>query len=404
MRRHQGLTILIMCCCLALLSGCWDVVELNKRAIVSGIGVDWKEEEKEYLVSFQTVIADEISGKAGRGATPISVYKASGKSVVEAMRNASRKVPRIISLAHTGLIIISDRVAREGIIDLFDYLDRDSDIRLNAEVLISTQGQTAEDVVSALTPIGKITAFALEQKIDLTSGQLGENFRIEVDDVIRGLLTPGGGPVVNGVMIEGSAENASKMETLKNAKAEGLAVISQMAVFKGDRLVSWLNADESRGTVWIRNKMKITPIHLKLPDQDGEISLEVMRSKTRLRADLQDPANPIIHIHVEPNFSIREVNSAIDLRNPATMKLLEDAASKEIIRIMELAVRKSKEVNSDILGFGQAVERSDPSAWRKMKNRWDQRFPRVQVKYHVRPVIRNSQMRDRSVLYKIRNQ
>ena len=112
-------------------------------------------------------------------------------------------MPRILSLAHTGLIVISDEVARNGIIDLFDYLDRDSDIRLTTEIMVAAEGQKAEDVVAVLTPIGKITAFALVQKIELTSRQLSENFRVEVDDVIRDLLVPGGGPVINGVMIEG---------------------------------------------------------------------------------------------------------------------------------------------------------------------------------------------------------
>ena len=178
---------------------------MNKRAIVAGIGIDWKEEEQ-YMISFQTIIADEISGKTGRGATPTSIYKSSGKTIVEAMRNTSRKLPRILSLAHTGLIVISDEVARNGIIDLFDYLDRDSDIRLTTEIMVAAEGQKAEDVVAVLTPIGKITAFALVQKIELTSRQLSENFRVEVDDVIRDLLVPGGGPVINGVMIEGDEQ------------------------------------------------------------------------------------------------------------------------------------------------------------------------------------------------------
>ncbi len=401
MLKHRWFAFLVLGCCLAMMTGCWDAVELNRRAIVSGIGIDWMESKSQYLISFQTVVADEISGKAGRGATPTSVYQASGKTVIEAMRNTSRKVPRIISLAHTGLIVISDDVARNGIVDLFDYLDRDSDIRLTAEILVAGKGQRAEEVVAVLTPIGKITAFALAQKIDLTSRQLSENFRVEVDDVIRGMLTPGGGPIINGVILEGSKEGAAKKSNLESAKSDGLAVISNLAVFKGGKLKGWMTKEESRGTVWIRDKMQKTPLHIKLENGQGEVAFDVMRSKTRIEAELQDPLQPIIRIFVEPNLSIREVNSSIDLRDPHTMKILEEAVNKEVVRILKKAVEKSKRLDSDILGFSHVIERTKPAVWRELKDRWDVIYPRIQVEYQVNSVVRNSQMRDRSFKHDI---
>jgi spore germination protein KC len=404
MFRYRWLVIVLLCCCLSTITGCWDATELNKRAIVAGIGIDWKEEEQQYMISFQTIIADEISGKTGRGATPTSIYRASGKTIIEALRNTSRKVPRIISLAHTGLIVISDEVARNGIIDLFDYLDRDSDIRLTTEILVAAEGQRAEDVVAVLTPIGKITAFALVQKIKLTSRQLSENFRVEVDDVIRDLLVPGGGPVINGVFIEGDAQRAVKKSNLESSESAGLGVISNLAIFKGDKLKDWMTKEESKGTVWIKNKMQATPLNIKLENGQGEIALDVMRSKTRLEAKFKDPLQPVIHIFVELNYSIREVMSDIDLRNPDSMRTIEAAANQEVARILKLAVKKCQEANSDILEFGQTLERARPEAWHKMKGRWDVIFPQLEVEYHVKSVVRNSQTRDRSFKYNMKTQ
>ena len=45
---------------LLLLSGCWDRKELEKLAIVTGIGIDYGEEGDDYQVSFQIARSGEV--------------------------------------------------------------------------------------------------------------------------------------------------------------------------------------------------------------------------------------------------------------------------------------------------------------------------------------------------------
>src|SRR5690606_5083051 len=149
-------------------------------------------EEGQLLVTFQVIIADEISGKTGRGATPTSVYYGKGHTISEAIRNASRQVPRLTSTAHTRLIVISESIARKGIAEIMDFLDRDSDIRLSSDVVIAKEDLTAEEVTASLTPIGKIMAYSLSEKVEFASSQLGENYPMVIDDIMRDLLIPGG--------------------------------------------------------------------------------------------------------------------------------------------------------------------------------------------------------------------
>ncbi|MNH89951.1 Spore germination protein B3 precursor [compost metagenome] len=395
----RGVLLLLYLFGVLFLSGCWDAMELNKRAVVSGIGIDLAEGEEKYLVSLQIIIADEISGKIGRGATPTSVYQAKGKTIVDAIRNSSRKVPRIVSPAQARLIVMSEDVAREGIGGIVDYLDRDSDIRLTANVYVAKKGVSAMDILSALTPIGKISGYAVVQKTDMSSHELGENYSVEVDDVIRGMLVSEGGPVLNGLTIIGDIKKSGEKSNLESSSSPGVAMLYRMAVFKGDKMQLWLTEEECRGLVWIKNKMKKSVIVIQ-SEKDGEdIAMEVMRSRTRIKASLNDPEHPVIRLNVMTQFSIREVNSKIDLRNPLELETLENKVEQVIQKQMQTMVDKAQSINCDVFTFSEVMERADPAQWTKIKDRWGQIFPKVKVEYHVDAVIRNSQMRDRSFKY-----
>ena len=59
-KRTKTAAFLALAFLIIITSGCWDARELNRRAIVSGIGIDRSKEG--FLVSLQVIIADEISG------------------------------------------------------------------------------------------------------------------------------------------------------------------------------------------------------------------------------------------------------------------------------------------------------------------------------------------------------
>lgn len=396
----RNIAIVLTLCCVMLLTGCWDALELNRRAIVAGIGIDHApEEEGQYLVSFQVIIADEISGKTGRGATPTSIYSGTGHTISEAIRNASRKVPRLISTAHARLIIISESVARQGISEIMDFLDRDSDIRLTADVVITKGDIRAVDVAASLTPIGKITAYSISQKAELTAQQSGTSFLIQIDDILRDLLIPGGGPVINSVEPVGNLKEAGKKSSLENVESPGVVLIGDLTIFKDDKLVNWLTPDESRGMVWIRNKMKKTALVIKSDDETGDIAVDVNRSKTGLKAQLNDPYHPVIQVNVSVQLSVREVGAEIDLRNPEVLHQIEQKINEVIARDLRAVVQKAQTAKSDVFRFGDVVQRQSPRVWNKIEDRWEDLFPQLEVEYKVNSVIRSTELRDRSHKY-----
>ncbi|WNS45763.1 Ger(x)C family spore germination protein [Paenibacillus sp. MMS20-IR301] len=380
---------------LLLLTGCWDSVELNRRAIVSGVAIDRGETEAEkFRLSFQVIVAEEISGENTRGISPVALYTGTGRTMFEALANASRQTARFLSLGHVRVLVISEEFAREGIKDILDVLERESDTRLTSLIFIS-RGQPALTLMSTMTVFSKIPANDLVEKLETSSKQFGYNFRMEVDDVIRGIQLRGGGPIINGVFTSGSRKQADTNDNLKSIEPKSILRISGFAAFKDDKMKGWLDGDAALGTVLLHNKTKQFPVLIK-HSEGGYIAFNVYQSQVSLKVESADPEHPVITIRIRQQAAVKESPNSLDLTSPEVLEDLSEQLTGETVKQIRLAVTTAREFNSDYLGFGQAMQRSNPRGWKQIKNHWEEVFARCELKFEADAVIRHTDMRSNS--------
>ncbi|WP_236333064.1 Ger(x)C family spore germination protein [Paenibacillus auburnensis] len=378
-----------------VLTGCWDSVELNRRAIVSGVAIDRGEGEKEkYVVSFQVIVAEEISGKNTRGISPVVLYTGKGRTMFEALANASRQTARFLSLGHVRVLVISEKLAREGIKDMLDVLERESDTRLTSLIFVA-KGQPASELMSTMTVFSKIPANDLVEKLETTSKQFGYNFRMEVDDVIRGIQLRGGGPVINGVFTDGSREKADSNDNFKTIVPHAILKVSELAAFKDDKLKGWIKGDAALGTVLLHNKIKEYPVVISHP-QGGYIAFNVYQSQVRLTVAAKDPEHPVFTVKISQQVSIKENANELNLISPATVVDLSSHVIKDTTRKIKDAIDTARKYNSDYLGFGEAMERENPQGWKKVMKHWEDIFADCEYKIEADAVIRHTDMRSNS--------
>ncbi len=393
--RLQRRIAAIAVCCLLLLAGCWDSVELNRRAIVAGMAIDkGPSPEREYMLSFQIIVADEITGKNSRGNSPVVLYTGTGRSMYEALSNASKQIARFLSLGHIRVVIISEEFAREGIKGIMDTLERESEARLTSLMFVA-RGQMAKDCMTLMTALGKIPANDLVGKVENTSSTFGYNFRMEVDDIIRGIQVPGGGALMNGVWVSGDKETGKSNENMHDITPAAILRISGIAAFKGDKLVGWLDNGEARGVALLQHRLTQTPV---VVHTDGNlIVFNIFDNSVHLKARAADPEHPVIMIRITQQASIKELNGNLDLMNPDMLKRAEAELEETTKKDVEKAIQIARSMNSDYLGFGEAVERSNPRGWKKIEDHWDDVFARCEVKVQVKAVTQSTEMRSRSM-------
>lgn len=376
------------------LTGCWNGRELRNLAFVLAMGIDRSPKTNEYKVSFQVVIpgsvATGITGGGGTLAMPVAIYTGTGNTLFSAIRNTSKIVPRQLFFAHLQLVVIGEELAKQGIQDLFDFFERSKEPRLTTMVLVA-RGSEAKPIISTLTALEKIPANSVAGKIKMSSILLSENFRIEIYEVLKGLVSQGE-PLINGVKLTGDPDKGMDKSNVEQTNLATEVIIQGMAIFKNGKLKGWLDDGEARGTTWILNKMKSTIVELDCKEKKNSIGVEIIRSLTELHAEIKN-GEPIIHIHVREEGNLSEVQCPIDPSNVSVIGVLENEWEIKTKSEVMSAVKAAKNKKSDFLGFGDAVNRADPKLWEKIKKDWNEKLATCKVDVKVDAYIRRSGMR-----------
>ena len=104
-----------------LLGGCIPHTELDERAIILAIAIDYEEEE--YSVTFQYYNPTGLGGQAPVDNSQPNVLTASGKGmdVYEALEDASFKCGRELLLGVAQIILIGEKAADNSVTDVMDF-------------------------------------------------------------------------------------------------------------------------------------------------------------------------------------------------------------------------------------------------------------------------------------------
>lgn len=138
---RKPISLYLIIASISFLSGCWSQKELNELAIISATSID-KNEEGKYIKTIQLInpsnVAGGLQGGGGGQSPAVTVYSATGDSVLEAHFNASAKISRKLYHSHANLIVLSEDVVREdGLENVLDAFERDPEIRSTARVVIA---------------------------------------------------------------------------------------------------------------------------------------------------------------------------------------------------------------------------------------------------------------------------
>jgi spore germination protein KC len=402
---NKGFALVILFLGLILLSGCWSKKELTDIAIISAFGID-KNEKGQYVGTIQVINPGNVTGGQQNGGSnfgpPINVYTVTGNNLTEVSRKFSTSISRRLYYAHTNLVVIGEQLAREeGILHLFDAMDRDPEFRITSEVVIA-QGMEAKDIVRTLTPIDKIPSNKVIKTLKSTEKNWGTHLRANMKDVLNSLVSEGKEPLLTGFRLIGEIDQAMKMANLEETTPKAVIEADGIALFRDGKLVDWFQGNTARGSLWILDKIEKTDVNIDWQGNKEAIAYEVIRQKTNILPIIQkDKAMITIDVSVEGD--IGEVEVPIDLTDPLKLVKIEKEAEKVIKKEIHEAIKQAQKNKSDVFGFGEAIQRADPTVWKKQKSDWNTvYFPELIVDVKVEAFVRRTGLRTKSYLTEIK--
>jgi len=362
-----------------LLSGCWDKREINELAIANAISIDKKDDE--YHVAAQVVLPTELSMKGGMGSSPVTLYEASGESVNEAIRKLTQVSPRFIYLGHLRIVVISEELAKEGIATTVDFLSRGWELRSDFYMIVS-KDRDAKEILNVQTSLEQIPANELFNILHTSEVNYSSTVAVNFFDLKTNLEREGKEGVLTGVEILGDPKKGSSKQNVETIVPEAKLKFQELAVFKKDKLVGWLNEQESKGYNEITNQVKST-IGLVSCPEGGKVSIHTKKYNSKIKSKATNNI-PKIEIKVNIVANLGEVSCDIDLTKEKTVKMLEQEYEKEIKNDIQETIKfVQQKYQSDIFGFGAAIYKKDPQQWKKVKGNWDEVFAELQVNVEV---------------------
>lgn len=366
-----------------LLTGCWSGKELNEIAINLAIGID--KVGNQYLVSCQVVNPAEVANlKDGSGRTPVVLFQEKASTISEAVGKIATIAPRKIYWGHIRMLIIDEKVAKEGINKILDIFLRSHEVRSDFYIAISKKAK-AENVLEILTPLETIPANKMFSALNTSHKFWSPTITVTIDRLVSNLMSDGIHPVVTGITVKGDIASGEKTENTQQIKSNATLQYSDSGVFKKDKLIGWLNNTQSEGYNYIMNRVKSTLVPISC-SAVGKATIGVMKSNTNVKGIVKNKKHRI-EMELNMKGDIVEVQCKnLDLTKPKTIHQLERLGEKRVTQVIKEALKAAqKNYEVDIFGFGEAIHRENPQYWNKIKNNWDQEFVNlpVSIKVHI---------------------
>lgn len=364
-------------------TACWNRRELDALAVVMGVGIDKAQEQEKVLLTAQIIKPAEISTPGGGGGSGEKAYlniTNTGETVFQTLRRFTHVVNRRMYFSHNEVIIFGNEVAREGIQAHLDLFFRDPEPRLTSWVVVA-KGQAGE-VLETKAELEKIPALNLAQVLEARAAA-SEVCTVNLNDMAQRLMSKTTAPVAPLVEVFGAGKE-------KEARLAGTAV------FKKDQLVGYLSLSEGRGLLWVINEVKSGIIVVKGLDGEEKVSLEILRANSKIMLGIKDGI-PYFTVKIREEANLGEQSNSEDLTKLSAWAALEQNQAAVIHEEIKSAVQKAQELNADIFGLGEMVERKYPDLWKELEPHWDEIFPTLEVNIEVEAKLRRSGMTTKPV-------
>ena len=354
--------LLLLIPLLLLLSGCYNYRELNDLTIVSAISIN-KIDDK-YDVTAQVVNPKKEQDTSSSNEPDFITYNSEGKSIQEAFRLIVKESPKKMYGAQMQILIIDENIAKENLKDILDFLARDPEIRKEFYILIGKN----KDILEILTPLDNISSQNIMDSLKANNKYMGYSNLITFNDLISNFQNDNIEIALPSIEIIGNENKGDEEENLESTKSEASVVLSNIGVFKDNKLVGYLTEKESLAYNFVMNNITNALITTNYPN-DKYIVNEIIESSTKTEAK---PKDNKINIKIKGKAAISEVNYDIDLTKEKNVKKLEKDLNKKIEKFIKKSIKDiNNKYNSDIYGFEDLYYKSDYEYFKKIKDKWD---------------------------------
>lgn len=334
-----------------------------------------------------TILVDSIvqQGEAGQEKIDHKLYSVKGKTILEAKRKFHKFTDKRVAFYQLRYILIGEEAARNGVDRVIKFFTEDDETNF-LHTLIITKGITAKEYLERENAGEKQLPDVLTSLFDETS-KTGYSKKVTIMDYAMMQETPWNSLYIPTILL--CKDLIEKINTKGNQQQSSqqpstLSVLEGVGVFDEDKLTGFLEANMARGMLFIINEVKSTVISVK-DNKDNYAALEVIRSKSKIIPNFEDPLSAVIEITLDVNLD--EYQESKEVLDETYIEDLEQKLNEyiknEVMRTLDFLKKKQ----TDIIGMGDAFYHSNPIEWQDIENDWETIFADLDIEVRVTSFI-----------------
>ncbi len=344
---------------LILLSGCGDAGvrdvtvarEIEDLELIRTIGVDKAEDG----VRVTLASARELtSGEGERGGEAVVLSQSAG-TVSQAAARMQSFGSKSVFYGHIGSCLVGEDLAREGIRDYLDYVERNPEMRLETELYVVRSG-TANGAIAAMTGTG----YDINERLEF----LQENADLAADThpvTVRTFLVRterSGSTVCPALRLTEHREG-------DGAKGDYALRPDGYAVLTDGRLRGYLDGEAAYGTVLLMNEFAEDVVTVTAPG-GVRVALTVSDCRTRVRPEFDGDGNlTALRVAARIRAGVDEVEGRLDLQSRSVLDALSRSLEALERSRMEAALGPAGDWDADCFGLGARAALAAPFRWRE---------------------------------------
>lgn len=377
-RLRKTCILLLVFTAMVSISGCWDYREVDDMSIVAGVAIDRNETDGKYLLTVELV---DI--KSGRQETEagFKMLSLAGDTLFDTVRNMISMTGKKLFWGHAKVIILSEEIAREGIVKVLDWFGRDTGTRADLYLFVSKE-KTARELLVMNSTSETIMSFelALMMRDEKNSNTAPV---IEIWDFIDKLQSHGQSALAPTIYVH-------EKDGQKSERVSGTAIFAQ------DKMIGTLTGTETRYMLFAQDKVKGGVLPVKNKEGRPVYTLEILGNRTKVQPRWID-GRLKIQLDTETDVSLDEVMEPEDFTHFADKKEIEALAENMLEENMEKVLHKILAMHSDAIGFGKAVHENMPAVWEQLKGHWRQDINKIEISVQSKVKIKNSAKSTRTI-------
>lgn len=373
-RFRLGCALLICFLC----TGCWDGLDVERRAIITLAGVDYipGEDNQPPKIRYTAQIArpSALGGgdKPGPSGSSKNFYveEGTGQSISGAMEQTQRNIPRRFFIGHRRILIVGDTLARHGVHSILDEVVRNSESRLRTYILVA-HSSDAKDIVQLPYPIARLPSDALWEM-----ERTGDAIKVDAANFAAMMLDERD-PYAMGVK---KTSDASGRETFE---------LADTALFKDDKLVDWLVGPQAEGLAWLVGHLRASTVTVRIPGKDGTVNGRLTRIRTQIYPSVVHGRIQIV-VNAKAIDDIYENGTSLDLSDAKSMLAIAHLVDEKVGSEITDTITVLKQNSVDPVGFGRLIHQHVPAVWDTLQPHWRHAWKTIPVRVHVDVKVQRS--------------